>query len=70
VIVDDGSFDGTSEAALAAARSLGAPLVLVRLERNRGKIEALRAGIERARGRHLAFLDADLEYLRRLCLKC
>jgi dolichol-phosphate mannosyltransferase len=62
VIVDDGSFDGTSEAALASARSLGAPLVLIRLERNRGKIEALRAGIERAKGRYLAFLDADLEY--------
>jgi dolichol-phosphate mannosyltransferase len=62
VIVDDGSFDGTSEAALASARSLGAPLVLIRLERNRGKIEALRTGIERARGRYLAFLDADLEY--------
>jgi dolichol-phosphate mannosyltransferase len=45
VIVDDGSFDGTSEAALASARSLGAPLVLIRLERNREGISLSSAPI-------------------------
>ena len=57
VVVDDGSDDGTAEAAEAA----GADRV-VRLERNSGKGAAVRAGVRAATGSTIAFTDADLAY--------
>lgn len=57
VIVDDGSADETA----AEARAAGADQVLVQPE-NRGKGAAVRAGMLAARGRTLAFTDADLAY--------
>ncbi|HKA84571.1 MAG TPA: glycosyltransferase, partial [Acidimicrobiales bacterium] len=57
VVVDDGSSDGTADAALAA----GADQVVVQ-PRNRGKGAAVRAGVLAARGRTVAFTDADLAY--------
>ncbi|MGQ0830190.1 MAG: glycosyltransferase [Microthrixaceae bacterium] len=57
VVVDDGSADGTGDAALAA----GADQVVL-LPRNRGKGAAVRAGVCAARGRTVAFTDADLSY--------
>jgi putative flippase GtrA len=57
VVVDDGSSDGTADAALAA----GADQVVVQ-PRNRGKGAAVRAGVMAARGRTIAFTDADLAY--------
>ncbi len=60
VVVDDGSTDGTTE----AAEQAGA--VVVRHERNRGKAAAMETGAaavaerDGARPRHLLFLDADL----------
>ena len=57
VVVDDGSGDGTADAALAA----GADQVLV-LPQNRGKGAAIRAGVAAANGRTIAFTDADLAY--------
>jgi glycosyltransferase involved in cell wall biosynthesis len=57
VVVDDGSTDGTGEAALAA----GADQVIV-LPENQGKGAAVRAGVAAARGRTVAFTDADLAY--------
>lgn len=57
VIVDDGSGDGTGSAATAA----GADQV-VTLPVNRGKGAAVRAGVRTARGRTIAFTDADLSY--------
>lgn len=57
VVVDDGSSDGTADAALAA----GADQVVV-LPVNRGKGAAIRAGVAVARGRAVAFTDADLAY--------
>jgi dolichyl-phosphate beta-glucosyltransferase len=57
VIVDDGSTDATADAALAA----GADQVVV-LPENRGKGAAIRAGVAAARGRSVAFTDADLAY--------
>jgi len=56
-VVDDGSADGTADAALAA----GADQVVV-LPVNRGKGAAVRAGVSAARGRTVAFTDADLSY--------
>jgi dolichyl-phosphate beta-glucosyltransferase len=57
VVVDDGSGDGTADAALAA----GAEQVIV-LPRNRGKGAAVRAGVLASRGRVVLFTDADLAY--------
>jgi dolichyl-phosphate beta-glucosyltransferase len=57
VVVDDGSGDGTADAALAA----GADQVVVH-PANRGKGAAVRSGVAAARGRTIAFTDADLSY--------
>lgn len=57
VVVDDGSSDATSDAAVAA----GADQV-VTLPVNRGKGAAVRAGMAAAQGRTVAFTDADLSY--------
>jgi putative flippase GtrA len=57
IVVDDGSRDGTADAALAG----GADQVVV-LPENRGKGAAIRAGVAAARGRTVAFTDADLAY--------
>jgi dolichyl-phosphate beta-glucosyltransferase len=57
VVVDDGSGDGTDD----AARAAGADQVLV-LPANRGKGAAVRAGVLAAHGRTVAFTDADLSY--------
>lgn len=57
IVVDDGSTDGTADAALAG----GADQV-VELPANRGKGAAIRAGVEAARGRTIAYTDADLAY--------
>jgi len=55
IVVDDGSRDGTAEAAAEA----GADRVIV-LPRNRGKGAALAAGSQAAARERLLFLDADL----------
>jgi dolichyl-phosphate beta-glucosyltransferase len=57
VVVDDGSSDGTGYMADAA----GADQVIVHGV-NRGKGAAVRSGMLAARGRTLAFTDADLSY--------
>ena len=57
VVVDDGSRDGTAD----AARRGGADQV-VEQPVNRGKGAAVRAGMLAARGRTVAFTDADLSY--------
>jgi dolichyl-phosphate beta-glucosyltransferase len=57
VVVDDGSEDATADAALAA----GASQVVVQ-PGNRGKGAAVRMGVLAARGRTVAFTDADLAY--------
>jgi dolichyl-phosphate beta-glucosyltransferase len=57
VVVDDGSDDDTT----AVAEAAGADQVL-RQEPNQGKGAAVRAGMLAARGRTVAFTDADLAY--------
>jgi len=57
IVVDDGSTDDTAE----QARAAHADQVLV-LPLNRGKGAAVRAGVLAARGRTIAFTDADLSY--------
>ncbi len=57
IVVDDGSGDDTADRAEAA----GADRVVVHRE-NRGKGAAVRSGAAVARGRTIAFTDADLAY--------
>ncbi len=57
VVVDDGSTDGTAE----AARRAGADIV-ISLDRNHGKGAAIRAGMLAASGRLRLFTDVDLAY--------
>jgi dolichyl-phosphate beta-glucosyltransferase len=57
VVVDDGSLDRTA----VEAEGAGADQVIV-LAANQGKGAAVRAGMLAARGRTLAFTDADLSY--------
>jgi polyisoprenyl-phosphate glycosyltransferase len=54
IVVDDGSDDGTAEAAQKY------PVQVVRLGKNCGKAKALDEGVMRARNDVLLFLDADL----------
>jgi dolichyl-phosphate beta-glucosyltransferase len=56
IVADDGSSDRTSEEAAAAGAQV------VRLEHNRGKGAAVRAGVLAANGRTVVFTDADLAY--------
>jgi dolichyl-phosphate beta-glucosyltransferase len=60
VIVDDGSPDGTSAAALKYVAQEGSNHIrLLKLERNRGKGGAVKRGMFVGRGRYLLFADAD-----------
>lgn len=56
LVVDDGSPDATADRAEEAGATV------VRLPVNRGKGAAVRAGVLAARGRTVAFVDADLAY--------
>ena len=55
IVVDDGSKDGTAEAAGLADQ-------LIVLPGNQGKGSALRKGVDKSNGRVVAFTDADLAY--------
>ncbi len=55
IVVDDGSGDGTAQAAVAADQVIAKPA-------NQGKGAAVRSGALAARGRCIAFTDADLSY--------
>jgi glycosyltransferase involved in cell wall biosynthesis len=59
VAVDDGSRDAT----VARAREAVAPCpaLVLRLSRNFGKEHAMMAGLQRARGRCVVIMDADLQ---------
>jgi glycosyltransferase involved in cell wall biosynthesis len=63
VFVDDGSHDGTCELLRGLEQSAAGRVVIVELPANRGKAEAVRAGMLRAFERqpaYLGFWDADL----------
>jgi glycosyltransferase involved in cell wall biosynthesis len=61
VLVDDGSTDGTYEAACSAQERYPF-LTVVHHRRNRGKTAALVSGAEAATGDVLVLLDADLQF--------
>ena len=59
IVVDDGSTDGTGEAAAAAGAEV------MRLDRNAGKGTAIRAGLSRVfatDATHVLFMDGDLQH--------
>lgn len=59
IVVDDGSTDGTGRAAAALLGAFPHHLV-VTLPQNRGKGAAVRAGVARAGGAAVAYMDADM----------
>ena len=59
IVVDDGSSDGTFQAAKALA---GGKTKVFRHEVNSGKVAALRTGVEHATGDIIIFTDADYTY--------
>ena len=60
IVVDDGSSDGTAEAAAAVASSTGERISVLRNETNRGKGYSVRRGVLAAAGQKVFFTDADL----------
>lgn len=60
LVVDDGSSDRTATVAEKTAAGLGLPFRVLRLEENRGKGAAVRAGVLAASGEHVLVTDADL----------
>ncbi|MBW6441515.1 glycosyltransferase family 2 protein [Patescibacteria group bacterium] len=61
IVVDDGSTDKTEEYLKILSEKYDS-MVALRLDKNRGKTDAVRSGMEVARGDYLAIQDADLEY--------
>ncbi|MFD5475948.1 bifunctional polysaccharide deacetylase/glycosyltransferase family 2 protein [Streptomyces hawaiiensis] len=59
IVVDDGSTDGTSEIARAAADELGMPDVRVIRQENAGKPAALNNGVRSARHDIVVMMDGD-----------
>ncbi|MBI2386961.1 MAG: glycosyltransferase family 2 protein [Elusimicrobia bacterium] len=59
IVVDDGSTDGTYEAAKAAARP---GTVVLKHDKNSGKGTAIRTALDKASGEVVLIQDADLEY--------
>ena len=58
IVVDDGSTDGTADAAWKASVSSSVGLEVIRLEQNSGKGFAVRTGILKARGDVVLFADS------------
>lgn len=61
IIVDDGSTDGTYEAAVAAQTQYPF-LVVCRHGMNQGKTAAILTGVEKARAEFVSVFDADLQF--------
>lgn len=61
VFIDDGSTDGTWRAVSEKAAIARGSIRAVRFSRNFGKEAAIYAGLEKARGKYTALIDADLQ---------
>lgn len=62
IVVDDGSDDGTLDAARTAAEGFPAPVQIVRHVENRGKTEALVTASGVTRQTFIVLFDADLQH--------
>jgi dolichyl-phosphate beta-glucosyltransferase len=60
IVVDDGSRDGTADAAASVTPADGVSLVLLSHSHNRGKGAAVRSGFAAAHGARVLLSDADL----------
>lgn len=60
IVVDDGSTDGTGDAALHGILQFRIPLTVITLQHNAGKVAAVRAGVMRSEGTYVMFADAGL----------
>ena len=60
IVVDDGSDDGTADAAEAAGPPEGVELTVLRHETNHGKGHAVRTGMCRSRGQRAMFADSGV----------
>lgn len=63
ILVDDASSDDTAAQARALLARHGLAHAVIRLETNSGPAAARNRGVAAARGRYVAFLDADDEWL-------
>lgn len=61
VFVDDGSRDATLHNLKKLYNAKKCPMQIVSFSRNFGKEAALYAGLERAKGEYICFIDADLQ---------
>ena len=61
IVVDDGSRDGTGEALVRHAATVGPHIHIVRLARNFRQTAAMQAGIDAARGDVIVTMDGDLQ---------
>jgi glycosyltransferase involved in cell wall biosynthesis len=61
IVVDDGSRDGTGEALVRHAATVGPHIHVVRLARNFRQTAAMQAGIDAARGDVIVTMDGDLQ---------
>ena len=61
IFVNDGSRDATFHNLKKIHAAQECPVQVVSLSRNFGKESAIYAGLERARGEYIAFIDADLQ---------
>jgi len=60
VVIDNGSRDRTTE--ILAGGRWPSHVRTLRIEKNKGKGDAIRAGLREVRGKYTGILDADLEY--------
>jgi len=64
IVVDDGSTDGTAEAARSCASRFSSPLNVLQVKQTpegwSGKVYAMHRGVEAASGRYILFTDADI----------
>ena len=63
IVIDDGSEDGTYEAAMAMADKMNGVDLKVVSQENQGASAARNRALREATGTHVAFLDADDEWL-------
>jgi dolichyl-phosphate beta-glucosyltransferase len=60
IVVDDGSTDGTGDAALQGMLQFRIPLTVITLQHHTGKGAAVRAGVMKSEGTYVMFADAGL----------